>query len=114
MCISIFRWDNKTLTVFANRAKCISDQYAQYPIHDVDANIHINGPLTRDENLADLVGLKHTYKAYHSYLKKSKLKAEEQEWPNFKNYTSEQMFFLSYANILCTSLTKEQAIASAL
>lgn len=54
----IFRWDNKTLNVFNSRAKCIADQYGQYPIKNIDSDLFINGPLTRDENLADLVGLK--------------------------------------------------------
>lgn len=64
--------------------------------------------------MADLVGLKHSYRAYHSYLEKAKINPERQEWPGFGNYTSEQMFFISYANILCTSITKDQAVASAL
>lgn len=108
----VFRWDNKTLIEFSSRAKCIADQFSKYPLKNVDSDIHVNGQLTRDENLADLVGLRHAYRAYHSYLDKVELK--ETKWPGFENYTSEQMFFLSYANILCTSTTKDQAIASSL
>ncbi|KAI6183430.1 Neprilysin-1 [Aphelenchoides bicaudatus] len=107
-------WDNSTLLLFTDRAKCIANQYSKYKIEDADTDLHINGQLTRDENLADLVGLKHSYWAYHAHLERTKTKPEEQEFPGFKNYTSEQMFFISYANILCTSATKQQAVASAL
>lgn len=99
-------WDNSTLLLFTDRAKCIANQYSKYKIEDADTDLHINGQLTRDENLADLVGLKHSYWAYHAHLERTKAKPEEQEFPGFKNYTSEQMFFISYANILCTSATK--------
>jgi predicted metalloendopeptidase len=106
----IFRWDNKTLIDFNSRAKCITDQFSKYPLKNADINV--NGELTRDENLADLVGLKHTYSAYRNHLTKAEFK--EKEWPNFENYTSDQMFFISYANILCTSITNDQALSLAL
>lgn len=53
-------------------------------------NIH----RTQDENVADLIGLDLAYTAY-----KNTKKIDEQKLPGLENYTSEQYFFLSYANV---------------
>ncbi|KAI6216517.1 Neprilysin-1 [Aphelenchoides fujianensis] len=104
-------WDNRTLSIFNKRTKCITEQYSSYAIKE-DPSVHVNGALTRDENVADNVGLRQAYHAYHQYLDKHG--KHEAAWPGFKNYTDDQMFFLSFANLLCTSMTKDQAVQAAI
>ncbi|KAI6180560.1 Phosphate-regulating neutral endopeptidase [Aphelenchoides besseyi] len=80
-------WDNKTLNIFNNRTKCMVEQYSEFKIKEEPA-LHVNGELTRDENVAD--------SAYHQYLNKHG--KHESPWPQFKNYTDDHMFFFSFAN----------------
>lgn len=51
---------------------------------------------TLDENIADNYGLKIAFRAYRSYLSKN---VSEPFLPGLKQYSSEQLFFLAYANV---------------
>lgn len=54
-------WDPKTTEEFNSKFKCIIDQYGNYKVKEVGLNIE--GQFTKEENLADNVGLKVTYLA---------------------------------------------------
>ena len=65
----------------------------------------MRGRQTLGENIADNGGVRQSYMAYQKY--KSR-KGSEPRLPGFEDYTQEQMFFISYAqvNMIKTLLTK--------
>ncbi|KAJ9574258.1 hypothetical protein L9F63_026096 [Diploptera punctata] len=65
--------------------------------------MQVNGNRTIDEDLADHGGLRTSLLAYQNILK---LKGSELKLPGFENYTSEQLFFLSFANGFCMETTE--------
>jgi len=83
---------------FDERAKCISDQYAQYVIID---DIHINSKLTLGEDVADLGGLLLAYRAWKEDTKGEKLEGID-------GLTPEQRFFVGYGQSWCSS-TRDEA-----
>ena len=83
---------------FEARAKCISDQYAQYVIID---DIHINSKLTLGEDVADLGGLLLAYNAWKEDTKAQKLEPID-------GLTPEQRFFVGYGQYWCSD-TRDEA-----
>lgn len=57
---------------------------------------YLNGNLTLDENIADIVGVKEAYYAYQRYVDKH---GQEPRLPGMEQYNPEQLFFLGYANV---------------
>ncbi|GBM95705.1 Membrane metallo-endopeptidase-like 1 [Araneus ventricosus] len=86
-------WSNATHAEFRQRSRCFAVQYA--------AHRHLNSTFSKgvdtiDEDIADNEGLKIAYIAYKQW--------EEDNGPEqstFRNYSSEQMFFLSFASVWC-------------
>ncbi|KAE9532529.1 hypothetical protein AGLY_009610 [Aphis glycines] len=58
----------------------------------------VNGTLTLDENIADIVGLKEAYYAYRHYVD---IHGQEPRLPGLERFSQEQLFFLGYANQYC-------------
>ncbi|XP_021915643.1 endothelin-converting enzyme homolog isoform X4 [Zootermopsis nevadensis] len=92
-------WNNKTIAKFKERTECVVDQYSNYEVN----NKHLNGRQTLGENIADNGGLK---AAYHAYLKWASTHHEELPIPGL-NLTHRQLFFLSFAQVWCSSSTDE-------
>ncbi|KAK3870388.1 hypothetical protein Pcinc_024381 [Petrolisthes cinctipes] len=82
-------WNNATLEAFSEKAQCIVDQYD---------NIRI----PEGENIADNGGLREALLAYLKYVNRT---GEEPRLPGLTDYTPIQLFFLSNANIWCTTNT---------
>ena len=64
----------------------------------------MNGSFTQGENIADNGGLREAYRAYQNYVA---LHGREPKLPGLEKYSSEQLFFLSFANTWCGHKTKE-------
>ncbi|XP_075986986.1 M13 family metallopeptidase neprilysin 3 isoform X2 [Anticarsia gemmatalis] len=92
-------WNNKTINRFKERAKCMQDQYAAYNVEGQ----RLNGKQTLGENIADNGGLKASFHAYLDYKKTTK---ENFTLPGLK-YTDRQLFFISFAQVWCSAMTKE-------
>nr|AMO02510.1 endothelin-converting protein 10 [Tityus serrulatus] len=88
--ININWWSEKSKYEFTKRTQCFIEQYDSYGI---------SGIKTLAENIADNGGIKLAYSAYR------KLKdAQERKdvLPDFRTYTVDQLFFLSYGSMWCT------------
>ncbi|XP_025083321.1 endothelin-converting enzyme homolog isoform X1 [Pomacea canaliculata] len=92
-------WNDASVKRFQERTQCMADQYSQYTL----GGENIRGKQTLGENIADNGGLKCAFHAYEDWLSKN---GEEQMLPAV-NLTHRQIFFLGFAQVWCSSSTKE-------
>lgn len=92
-------WAPEVAERFEERTACVVEQYNQY---DVPGG-KLNGELTLGENIADMGGIKQTYRAYKAWAEKNG--AEEGK----AGFTPEQLVFLGFAQSWCTEATPEYA-----
>jgi endothelin-converting enzyme/putative endopeptidase len=90
-------WTPKDAEEFERRAKCISDQYSQYPVVD---DLKINGKLTLGEDVADLGGTTLAYIAW-------KHATAGQNLPSADGFTPDQRFFIGMAQWACGDVRPE-------
>lgn len=67
----------------------------------------LNGVTSLGENIADYGGVREAFTAYRSYIS---MRGADPPLPGLENFTSEQIFFLSYANVYCGSETPEKLL----
>jgi len=91
-------WTKEDATSFAERAKCVSDQYGAYIAVD---DIRINSALTLGEDLADLGGEILAYAAWTDAVKDRKLEDRD-------GLTPDQRFFVGFAQWDCDNTRPEQ------
>ena len=60
---------------------------------------------TQGENIADNGGLREAFRAYNFYVAAN---GAEPQLPGLEQFTSEQIFFLSYANLWCCVETPQR------
>ncbi|XP_066972387.1 endothelin-converting enzyme homolog isoform X3 [Macrobrachium rosenbergii] len=94
-------WEKETAEKFTNLTKCMVDQYSHFKLDGET----INGKLTLGENIADNGGLKASFRAYEEWVKDN---GEEAPLPGL-NLNHKQLFFLGFAQVWCSSITKEAA-----
>ncbi len=92
-------WDKNDAAAFNQRARCITDQYAQYTVVD---DIRINSKLTLGEDAADLGGLLLAWMAW-----KADVGGIADMAPR-DGLTPEQRFFVGYAQWTCESQRPER------
>ncbi|KAK9886551.1 hypothetical protein WA026_016825 [Henosepilachna vigintioctopunctata] len=92
-------WKNETVAKFKDRAKCFVEQYDKFQI----GGKSISGNRTLGENMADNGGLK---AAFNAYSKLTKGRPESQPYPGL-NLNHNQLFFVAFAQIWCSSVTNE-------
>jgi putative endopeptidase len=91
-------WTKEDAAHFAERAKCVGDQYGRYIAVD---NIRINSALTMGENLADLGGEILAYEAWKDAVKGRTLEDRD-------GLTPDQRFFVGFAQGACENASPEQ------
>lgn len=84
---------------FEESARCFVDEYSQFVVVD---DKRLNGQLTLGENLADNGGLRLAYAALQSQLAGKPLL-------NLEGLSSEQRFFLGFAETQCSNVTDQAA-----
>ncbi|XP_071110115.1 neprilysin-like isoform X1 [Haliotis cracherodii] len=99
-------WSDDAIDKFKVKADCIIDQYSQYTVPEAD--MKINGINTQGENIADNGGVKQSYRAYRKWVEEQG--KEEQLLPGLK-YNNNQLFFISFAQIWCSNMRRENAIS---
>lgn len=86
---------------------CVVNRVSSYHVEEIekyyklDKPYHLNGQLTKKEDIADLGGVKLSLNAYRKYLKQLK-NSKDQVLIGFEKYSPEQLFFLSFAQFHCT------------
>ena len=91
-------WTKEDAANFAERAKCVSDQYGAYIAVD---DIRINSALTLGEDLADLGGEILAYAAWKDAVKDRTLEDRD-------GLTPDQRFFVGFAQWDCDNTRPEQ------
>ncbi|GFR27617.1 membrane metallo-endopeptidase-like 1 [Trichonephila clavata] len=85
-------WSNKTSRAFKQRSDCFFEEYASQR-DNVSSNSNID---TLDEDIADNEGLHLAYLAYKEWEKDN-----GPEKSILKDYSSDQLFFLSFGSVWC-------------
>ena len=86
-------WKEEDRKKFDERTKCVSDQYSQYVVVD---EVHINGELTKGEDVADLGGEIQAYMAWRAASADKNLQPAD-------GLTPEQRFFIGFAQWDCAN-----------
>eukprot|EP00216_Chloropicon_sp_CCMP2111_P005995 CAMPEP_0198234252 /NCGR_PEP_ID=MMETSP1446-20131203/310_1 /TAXON_ID=1461542 ORGANISM="Unidentified sp, Strain CCMP2111" /NCGR_SAMPLE_ID=MMETSP1446 /ASSEMBLY_ACC=CAM_ASM_001112 /LENGTH=763 /DNA_ID=CAMNT_0043914999 /DNA_START=109 /DNA_END=2400 /DNA_ORIENTATION=- len=94
-------WTEEDNVNFEEMAQCFVDQYSQYEKDGMGQN----GNLTLGENMADNAGLE---LAHHAFVQ-SRDRNKNSVLPNTP-WTPEQLFFVSFGQIWCSSATPESVV----
>ena len=99
-------WTAPDAKAFEERTACVRDQYSNYvALKDpkTGEEVHLNGQLTLGENVADVGGVRMSYRAYMKTLKEKGAEAE------VGGFNPEQRFFIAYAQSRCENLSDNYA-----
>nr|XP_039251017.1 neprilysin-like isoform X1 [Styela clava] len=97
-------WSNSSRTNFEGKAKCMEEQYSGYYWEDAQQNL--NGKLTLGENIADNGGIRQAYDAYQTWRQQNDA---DLLLPGLQEFTQDQLFFLSMAQVWCGVYRPEYA-----
>ncbi|MCB9758422.1 MAG: M13 family metallopeptidase [Alphaproteobacteria bacterium] len=91
-------WDADAVSRFNERAQCVVDQYSGWEVNGTP----VNGELTLGENIADLGGMKEAWTAWNSYVR-----ANGPDAATVEGLSSQQLFFVAFAQTWCSKATPE-------
>ncbi|XP_048581157.1 endothelin-converting enzyme homolog [Nematostella vectensis] len=94
-------WSNSSNDGFVNKSQCFVDQYSSIQAYGT----YLNGKQTLGENIADNGAIKQAFMAYKTWVKQH---GEEPLLPGL-NYTNDQLFFISAAQVDCGSIRPQTA-----
>lgn len=97
-------WKESDAQNFKVNAQVLVDWFNGIKVLD-DPETYGNGAYTLGENIADNGGLHISYKAMQIAMSRNQVNKEKMD-----NFTPEQRFFLAYANVWASNITKEQII----
>ncbi|XP_065335198.1 endothelin-converting enzyme homolog [Cloeon dipterum] len=103
-------WTNESVAEFNKRKQCLIEQISQYSYKIADTKYKVNGEVTQGENIADNGGIHvalHAYDLVMARRKQSQLEDPDNEpsLSGLTGFSNRQLFFLSFANVMCKSLT---------
>merc|ERR1740137_126408 len=108
-------WSPDTIEAFSVQAQCFIDQYSNYTVPELEdilgEDAHLNGKNTQGENIADNGGI---HEAFRAYVRSTESQGEEPPLPGLTQFTSEQMFFISNAQVWCEMKTPEALLGQVL
>ncbi|XP_017781708.1 PREDICTED: membrane metallo-endopeptidase-like 1 [Nicrophorus vespilloides] len=90
-------WTKETENAFNDNAECFKQQYNSYYIPEIDK--YVDGNESLNENIADNGGLRAAFKALQ------KLSRRVNPLLSVKDYTAEQLFFVGFGTMWCTTET---------
>lgn len=94
---------------YEERADCFREQFTNYSmVKNMTANVPIEnyGEQTSGENIADTMGLQAVFGAYQRQQRNCEV--PDPMLPGLENFTNNQMFFLSSANVWCINYDMEK------
>ncbi|KAH7725145.1 neprilysin [Aphelenchoides avenae] len=97
-------WDNATLARFTARTQCVVDEYSRFIVDGIGMNV--NGRLTLGENVADNGALKASFRAFKALKTPASYSTA---LTGLGRYTPQQLFFMSYGQLWCTSSRPDAA-----
>ncbi|XP_055330910.1 neprilysin-11-like [Paramacrobiotus metropolitanus] len=97
-------WSKESKAEFRKRADGIVKQYSSYSY----LGSQLNGEGNQGENIADNGGIKESFMAYQAYIQDKRQGKPEDRLPGFHDFTPEQMFYLSYAQVWCSDYTPQE------
>jgi len=109
-------WSDETIQAFAVQAQCFIDQYGNYTVPELvdilgEEDAHLNGKNTQGENIADNGGIHESFRAYKRSVENL---GQEPSLPGLTQFTSEQMFFISFSQVWCEKQTPESLLGQVL
>ncbi|XP_032236400.1 neprilysin-4 [Nematostella vectensis] len=96
-------WTADTLSKFTEKAQCLVNQYNSYSYYGEQ----VKGSDSLSENIADNSGMMQAHEAYNAWKKEYGF---EPRLPG-TSFSSDQIFFLSFAQSWCAIITEEEAKA---
>jgi len=98
-------WSAASRAAFEAAAQCVSDLYSTF---EVIPDVFVNGDLVLGESLADMGGLRQSYRALQAWKRDyaALAEAEEQDVVEAFGMSSEQLYFLSYSQNWCQKSTR--------
>ncbi|EDO39596.1 predicted protein [Nematostella vectensis] len=102
-------WTADTLSKFTEKAQCLVNQYNSYSYYgeQVRRDDQVKGSDSLSENIADNSGMMQAHEAYNAWKKEYGF---EPRLPG-TSFSSDQIFFLSFAQSWCAIITEEEAKA---
>uniref|UniRef100_A0A0N5BSZ2 Peptidase_M13 domain-containing protein n=1 Tax=Strongyloides papillosus TaxID=174720 RepID=A0A0N5BSZ2_STREA len=94
-------WSDEEKKIFQEKSNRFIEQYNKN-VEKV-SGYNVNGTLTLSENIADNGGVKAAFNAYRKYL--NELGRDELKIPGYEKYSNEQLFFIAYSQLYCSSFT---------
>eukprot|EP00092_Neocalanus_flemingeri_P034170 GFUD01037162.1.p1 GENE.GFUD01037162.1~~GFUD01037162.1.p1 ORF type:complete len:770 (-),score=219.06 GFUD01037162.1:48-2252(-) len=108
-------WSPETIDAFSVQAQCFIDQYSNYTVPELEdilgEDAHLNGKNTQGENIADNGGI---HESFRAYMRSVESQGQEPALPGLTQFTSEQMFFISNAQVWCEIATTESLLGQVL
>ncbi|XP_067118401.1 neprilysin-1-like isoform X1 [Centruroides vittatus] len=93
----LVNWTNDNFKKgYLKRSQCLVDQYSNYTLNKF--GIQLDGKKTLSQNIADHIGLRISYRAFK---REERLRGREPFLAGLEEYTSDQLFFISFATSWC-------------
>ncbi|KAF5003203.1 hypothetical protein FDECE_10221 [Fusarium decemcellulare] len=92
-------WDERSLANFNSKITCFIDQYDKFSVTGPDGKqVHVNGEMTLDENIADAGGVSASFRAWQNWEKEE---GKAMSLPGLDDFTHEQLFFIKWGHNFC-------------
>ncbi|ESN97650.1 hypothetical protein HELRODRAFT_177705 [Helobdella robusta] len=95
-------WSNSSDVLYKEKTDCLVRKYNNFWIKQIGE--YLNGESTLGENIADFVGLQIAYQTYRNSMKKGD--SAKEKLPGLQ-FTSDQLFFISFAQFWCEKMSNE-------
>ncbi|KAM0081577.1 hypothetical protein ACKRZS_006279 [Fusarium odoratissimum] len=101
-------WDKKSIEAFEEKTKCFVEQYNNFTIRAPNGtDVHVNGSLTLNENIADAGGVSSSYEAWKRWESE---KGKAKNLPGMQSFTHEQLFFIKWGQTWCSNIAPKLAL----